>query len=211
MGVRCLIVVVHRSHQASASPIHPTRSSRLPLISRSPKHNNKCRSNHNSKDSHLLGECVSWSHVRLSEWNIGLIYICGLIGSTGLLRIMQAGQGLSMDEIIISFIVINQNSYTKLHYVFFWAYVQGSHSCVFLFHCPVKAELRCTDSYHDLWCLHPNNIGWSVQKWRFLLHCWILHLLLGSDVFIWPLFLHALIRCTYCFATLQYDAEQLHK
>lgn len=82
MGVRCLIVVVHRSHQASASPIHPTRSSHLPLISRSPKHNSRCHSNHNSKDSHLLGECVSCCHIHLSEWIIGLIYICGLTGST---------------------------------------------------------------------------------------------------------------------------------
>ena len=81
MGVRCLIVVVHRSHRASASPIHPTRSSHLPLISRSPKHN-KCRSNHSSKDSLLLGKCVSLGHVHLTEWNPGLIYICVLTGST---------------------------------------------------------------------------------------------------------------------------------
>lgn len=82
----------------------------------------------------------------------------------------------------------SKHSFTKLHYAFFWAYVQGSHSCIFLFHCPVKAVLRCTVSYHDLWCVHPNSIGWSVQKWRFFLHCWILHLLLGSNIPIWPLF-----------------------
>jgi len=107
MGVRCLIVVVHRSHQASASPIHPTRSSHLPLISRSPKHNNKCRSNHNSKDSLLLGEFVSSSHAYLSEWNIGLIYICGLIGSTDCYRLCK----LNFDK--------PKHTYTKLHYAFF--------------------------------------------------------------------------------------------
>ena len=213
MGVRCLIVVVHRSHQASASPIHPTRSSHLPLISRSPKHN-KCRSNHSSKDSLLLGKCVSLGHVHLTEWNSGLIYICLLTGSTDcssywmehwaylhlcadwqywLLQIMQAGLGLLMVEIIIIFILINQNTVTQIYNTLFLSMCTGLTQLFFPISLASQGCVKMTVSYHDLWHVHPNNNRWIVQKWRWLLHHWILHLLLGSKYS----YMAPLLTCPY--------------
>jgi hypothetical protein len=104
MGVRCLTVVVHRSHQASASPILPTRSSHLPLVSHSPRHNSKCRSNHNNKDSLLLGEFVSWTDFQGTECNTGLLVTSLDWLAEMLSEIMQAGQGLLVVEVKYFFI-----------------------------------------------------------------------------------------------------------